>query len=290
MAQASACPICSATDATLQFSVGGFAYLRCRQCGHLWTDPLPSDEQIRDFYNGRARHSYDTAEHEALEAIHVERFEHYYRQFERAAGISLKGKRVLDIGCYMGLSMQALARLGADAHGVDLQHEAVAIANARFPGKVKCCDITSEVPFPGTFDVLVMTDVIEHLKDPRAFCRALEALSSSGTVFYITTPDAGSRLGRTLGRYWPSISPVHHIHHYSRRSLALLLAEHGIEVERSVRLFKRLSLGYVRWILPRLNERYAGFVSRIPLGPLAGIVLPLYGGEMMVFARRSARR
>ncbi len=51
-------------------------------------------------------------------------------------GKSLQGNSVLDIGCFTGEFLELLQDKGADVFGLELQTEAVDIANQKLPGKV----------------------------------------------------------------------------------------------------------------------------------------------------------
>jgi hypothetical protein len=75
-----------------------------------------------------------------------------------------------------------------------------------------------------------MGDVIEHLPDPGAALRRAADLLRPQGVVYLTLPDAGSAVARTLGRRWWSIIPTH-VQYFTRTSLARLLSRHGFVVE-----------------------------------------------------------
>ena len=55
-------------------------------------------------------------------------------------GKSLEGTNILDIGCFTGEFLELIQSRGADVFGLELQTEAVAIANAKLPGKVYKAD------------------------------------------------------------------------------------------------------------------------------------------------------
>jgi cyclopropane fatty-acyl-phospholipid synthase-like methyltransferase len=53
------------------------------------------------------------------------------------------GERVLDVGCFTGELLVLLADRGAAVYGVELQAEAVKLANERLGGRVVQTDIES---------------------------------------------------------------------------------------------------------------------------------------------------
>ncbi len=147
--------------------------------------------------------------------------------------------RVLDVGCGNGALSGMLAAGGYDATGVDLSSSGVEIARAKYPRcrfEVTAADgaILTQLGVD-PFDLLVSTEVIEHLYDPHAFVQgAYEALKPSGTLI-ISTPYHG-RLKNTLiaatDKFDAHVVPLRnggHIKFFSRATLSSLLTSHGFE-------------------------------------------------------------
>jgi 2-polyprenyl-3-methyl-5-hydroxy-6-metoxy-1,4-benzoquinol methylase len=88
------------------------------------------------------------------------------------------GGRVLDVGCGTGFLLERLAGRGYSGIGVDLSPESVAHASRRL-AEIGASDRLSAVvgsandPPEGPSDLVCLTDVLEHLEDPRACLQAL---------------------------------------------------------------------------------------------------------------------
>jgi 2-polyprenyl-6-hydroxyphenyl methylase/3-demethylubiquinone-9 3-methyltransferase len=110
------------------------------------------------------------------------------------------GGRVLDIGCGTGFLLERLADRGYSGVGVDLSPESVAIARKRL-GEMGAADrLQAEIgsayePPEGVFDLVTLTDVLEHLEDPRACLRALAGRLAPGGLLVISTPNRRSLPG-----------------------------------------------------------------------------------------------
>lgn len=88
------------------------------------------------------------------------------------------GERVLDLGCGYGAVAYALAsRAGALVTGIDLSEANIALARQRFRHaglRFIVGDATRDLPEEG-FDVIVASNIIEHLEDRVGFVRKVQA-------------------------------------------------------------------------------------------------------------------
>lgn len=100
--------------------------------------------------------------------------------------------RVLDVGCGDGYLMSLISALSEDVIGIDTDHSGVRQADRKLKSLRNCRVVQAscyEVPFDdGSFDLVLMTDVFEHLERPdlsiREICRVL---TTNGSLM-LTTP------------------------------------------------------------------------------------------------------
>ena len=115
-------------------------------------------------------------------------------------GGSLKGLSVLDIGCGGGLVAEPLARLGAAVTGIDPAPENVEAAKAHAKGAgldIAYRPVTAEAfaVEGGTFDAVLLLEVVEHVPDVPLFLKSVAPLVKPGGVMILST------LNRTLKAY-----------------------------------------------------------------------------------------
>jgi 2-polyprenyl-6-hydroxyphenyl methylase / 3-demethylubiquinone-9 3-methyltransferase len=113
---------------------------------------------------------------------------------------SLKGLTILDVGCGGGILSEPLARLGAKVTGIEPAEESIEIAKAHAKDgglKIDYRSTTAEDVLAGgeSFDVVIASEVIEHVSDPAAFVRTLSGLAKPGGLVLFST------LNRTLKSY-----------------------------------------------------------------------------------------
>jgi 2-polyprenyl-6-hydroxyphenyl methylase / 3-demethylubiquinone-9 3-methyltransferase len=119
---------------------------------------------------------------------------------DKKAAASLKGLKVLDIGCGGGLVCEPLARLGAEVTGIDPAPENIAAAKGHAKGAR--LDITyrtttaEELAASGAqFDAVLLLEVIEHVPDVPLFLKTVAPLVKPGGLIVVST------LNRTLKAY-----------------------------------------------------------------------------------------
>lgn len=154
------------------------------------------------------------------------------------------GGRLVDLGCGNGFLTAQLAEDGWTATGVEGTPTGVAQARQSWPG-LTFVQHDLDVPLPaslrGAFDVVVSTDVIEHLYLPRELlARAREALAGAGTLV-LSTPYHGywknlalAATGRLDG-HLQALADYGHVKFFSERTLAALALECGFRPRRFLR-------------------------------------------------------
>jgi 2-polyprenyl-3-methyl-5-hydroxy-6-metoxy-1,4-benzoquinol methylase len=245
---------------------------------------MPSLNEISDYYTEKVQGGNYSRFTTETEKQKQNIFRSYLKIFHKVTGCSIKNQEVLDVGCFNGFSLSAIKECGGIPFGVELQREAALEAAARFPGQVLQGDASDFVKFGRQFDVITMSDVIEHLVDPFDVISKLRRGLKKGGYLILTTPNTRSVMCRLLGKVWPSYTPIHHINIFNDRNLAEMLQKRGFEVVSIQPLWKKLSLGYVKSILPHLSPVLGRFSRLIPR-VFDRVSCPLNGGEMYIIAR-----
>lgn len=155
------------------------------------------------------------------------------------AGDLEPGTRVLDVGCGNGALAGLFLESGCQVVGIDLGERGVEIARAAHPrGRFEVMpadEAVLERLGESPFDLVVSTEVIEHLYAPEAFLHGcFEALRPGGRLL-ISTPYHGwlkNVMVAATGRFDAHVQAGTrggHIKFWSRATLTATLREAGFE-------------------------------------------------------------
>lgn len=115
------------------------------------------------------------------------------QHFNKAiAGAYLEGLEILDIGCGGGLLCEPMARLGANVTGIDASERNIQVAsihaeNSGLGIHYRSATVEQLVKEGKTFDVILNTEVIEHVATPEQFISDCCKLLKPNGVMIVTT-------------------------------------------------------------------------------------------------------
>lgn len=166
-----------------------------------------------------------------------------------------RSARVLDIGAAPPVLLAAMTAEGWQASGIDIDPARFAGPAAALGFEVARCDIEREpVPFAdGTFDVVVMNEVFEHLRiDLIATMTEISRILAPSGLLCMSTPNARSSRGITnfllrgktgwcgSGDVYAQYEKLHtlghmgHVREYTLREVRDFLSRIGLELETVV--------------------------------------------------------
>jgi SAM-dependent methyltransferase len=96
--------------------------------------------------------------------------------------VELRAKRILDVGCGLGMYVSRFRQFSDDVYGVDVDPDKIARAGEWLPNlRVAPAE---ELPYAdGSFDVILLNEVIEHVDDDRqTIAEAFRVLAPGGHI------------------------------------------------------------------------------------------------------------
>lgn len=272
------CNHCGETNARPVFATKGYDLVACSACDLAYIANPPSADELTRIYSADASY-HATLKDPASEAwVSMAAIARQHMAF---VGTITGGGKLLDVGCSTGLLLNLARKAGFTVKGVEFSDDSAGFARSHFgltvdPGSIHDCRDPD-----GTYDVLTMFDVIEHVPDPMADMNAAMRLLKPGGWFVLSTPNidglfpqASLQLAKVLN-YWPHPEPPYHLYQFSVKTLTTMLAKAGYEPSPVRHHAIALDYTFGKWRdLVRMPKRAAyalAFAPLAKLGPLIGL-------------------
>jgi len=244
--------------------------VRCMTCGMISSWPLPSPEELSDLYSDVIDDEYFAEEPHRREV-----FEWFCRNM---GGYTTPGRDLLEVGAHVGLFLDVARTFGWDVRGIEPSKWAVDRGHELYAVPLEQGTIETWSEEPGSADVVVMLDVLEHVADPREALEKIRAVLRPEGLLILSTVNLSGVHARLVGGSWPWFIRSH-LHYFSEDSLVTLLGRAGFEPIEWSLVPRSFHLSYIagreREHHPSL-ARVAGSVARtfdpkVPLGWLGDI-------------------
>jgi len=172
------CLLCGSGEYTHLSTQNTWPVVRCRACGLIYLAERPAERALSQVY-GSAYYDGDEVGYggyvenfHSHEAIFRRIFDGRLRDLEPFAG----KRRLLDVGCAHGFLMEHFRRSGWHVRGVEASPLSSRYARDELQLDVHTGSLESAGFSGGSFDVVLLLDVLEHLHRP------FEVLSEIGRI------------------------------------------------------------------------------------------------------------
>ena len=234
--------------------------VRCPSCRLVYVNPRPAAELTIGCYSDAVDPTFVAQNDSRIAAFRKSLGNVLRRLGQRDGG----GRRVLDIGCAGGAFPVAARELGFDPVGVEPSRWMADFARRTYGLDVRD-GILHPGMFPsGSFDMVTLWDVIEHVPQPHHLLTIAFDLLKPGGLLLVNYPGVDTIAARVLGKRWPFWLSVHLLY-YTRQTMARQLSRAGFSLLWQEPCWPSLPLGYVL-------QRAA------PYFPLFGWLIPLVRG------------
>jgi 2-polyprenyl-3-methyl-5-hydroxy-6-metoxy-1,4-benzoquinol methylase len=256
--------------------------VRCNECGLVYANPRFDSSIVRESYSVVEDPTY-VEEREGR----VLTFSRNLKPFESLVASNSQTRRLLDVGCHIGVMVELAQARGWEAWGVEPSNWASEQARARGLQVITGTLESAEIP-TNFFDVVTMWDVIEHLTDPAAELRNVHRVLKPGGIFAIHTIDIESWFARLMGQRWPWLMEMH-LYYFSPRTLGKMLEQTGYQVIHSSAQGRFLRLGYFATrIEPYSKLIYRALNAVIARMNWGGVAIPVNFGDLFTLYARKA--
>lgn len=299
------CVLCQSNSFTILFAHHKKWNMgKCRRCGLVQVVPMPTAKEIASLYHEDLEH-FDPyvdqlAVHHAYFKKKVEeilchvipgmtRDPSIYKGFRLGGRNDNVTKKLLDIGCAMGVLLEEARTVGFSSVGIDLSADAVSYCKQHSLTAYTGTVYTVKRLKASSFDVISAFQIIEHERDPLRMMKRVYKLLKKGGLVVLATPNQGGIWQKIMGKRWFGYRHPEHVVLLDFDTMRKLLQKAGfshIEIlSDSPRPFP-LSFALQRagdyfpwaaWIVQPLGRLFDRFNIINPVNPW---------DDMIVFARK----
>jgi 2-polyprenyl-3-methyl-5-hydroxy-6-metoxy-1,4-benzoquinol methylase len=298
-----------------------FDVVRCHECGFVFTNPRPTAATIGCFYPDSAQY-YQPKEKRVTagnwsrkrwkkalqQSVLARRFGYELRRLPSLVdflpGLLWRNKlrlahvpscvpngRLLDIGCAWGGYLWRMQELGWEVYGIELNATAARYAREELGLANVRSGSFADLDFPdGSFDVVHMSMVLEHLYNPAEALHRINKLLCSDGQFILSVPDISGFEARLFKDKCYTLQVPQHLSHFSPETMTRFLRQAGFAVEEI--LHQRAKKDFLQSAEYLDNKSLASIlksplVKGAVLGPLVGFLAALgKTSRMSIFARK----
>lgn len=242
-----------------------FDVYRCRSCGFMFTLNFPLGDDINRYYSSTEYISHSDSQKGLINRIY-----HHMRQHMLKKKTQLvikeshrKQGRLLDVGTGTGYFPAAMQKKGWEVYALEKNEEARLYGQTKFK-----LDVRGEQSLyqyePGTFDVITLWHVMEHLEDlPRVWERFRELLTDTG-ILVVAVPNSTSYDAEHYGAQWAAYDVPRHLWHFSPATIQKWGAKHGFVL--AARYPMPFDTFYISMLSEKNKGNKAAFVKGMAIG------------------------
>jgi SAM-dependent methyltransferase len=190
---------------------------QCSQCRHWWNTPVPSQADLIALYQADSPFvvsaGWDRISQQEKPILF---FDAKIIDYPYPAEF----RSYLEIGCGGGQMLAHMKRRLPVCWGIEPGNW------CRDPNAVRRF---SDLPTEVAFDVLVLQDVIEHLREPVEALDRYSRRANPGALLFVSFPNRDAPVARCRRHRWGMVRPFGHLNYFSAASMTLLLKNCGWE-------------------------------------------------------------
>ena len=223
------CPICNCNDAEKLYEINfaksksefipeHYNIVSCYNCGFIFNDSEWTQNDYDKYYSETSKYSNNfTIGGGGLSDLDLKRYNDLIDRIEKFIN---KECSILDIGCAKGGLLRTFKDRGYNnLYGIEPSEDAINnLKNFGIEGK--CLSLFEANNINRKFDVIVLTQVLEHIFDLERMKYILQNLLNKDGILYVDIPDGTSYIKNDLNSYY--YFDLEHINHFSNNTLKYL--------------------------------------------------------------------
>jgi len=229
------CPVCNSAAKKELFNqsfetfsegslLNGYKLVLCTQCGMAFADDIPEQEEFDKYYSAMSKYE----EGHRGGSVTTEDAEIYRQIVDLLSQHVSLNSSIADVGCATGALLAEFKKRGFNnLVGFDPSKECCRIGKELHGIEMKHSTINQLSRVNEKYDVVIMTGVLEHLRDVDASIKSLNSIIKEDGRIFLAVPDA-SCYYKHFGAPFQYFS-MEHINFFAPISLTNLMMRHGFK-------------------------------------------------------------
>lgn len=214
-----------------------------KKSGIAWTSPQMdkdlTDQFYREFFHKIYRDPNDSISQRFSQQV-VRSFG-LIKEIEQSGLVTnFEGKTVLDVGCAAGGMLLPFLERGCRVAGCDIGGTDYLDFGNKLGLNLRSSTTTELVEQRESYDIVLMSHVLEHITNPLEFLQELRSLLSDDGLLAIEVPGIKNLVNYQFD--FQKYLQNSHTHHYCANSLTALLENAGYKIARSNEVVRVIAL------------------------------------------------
>lgn len=286
------CPVCDDVSFSHYLTVvdhmitkNVFNIVKCNLCGFHFTNPIPSEEVIGNYYKSENYISHSSSKTGFINKVYNVVRNITLKQKVNLVSRLANGKNLLDVGSGTGHFLNASKVAGFDVQGLEPDDDAKSFAKNEFSLILEDLNEIAQID-SNSKDVITMWHVLEHVYNlKRDLSEFVRVLNEDG-VFIVAVPNMSSWDAKHYGTFWAAYDVPRHLYHFQEPTIKNLFAKFNLEC------VEILPMKFDSFYVSMLSEKYKS--GNILSGLLNGLKSNLkaknngYSSQIYVFKKNKA--
>ncbi len=226
------CPTCKSKDFKKIFVKRGYTFVRCSQCGLVYTNPQVQNKLVENSYSGKLSKAEKTTDMwysiMLKEKTSQWRIDYYKDLLNKIKKFKKKGS-LLDIGCGIGQFLELASKNNYETKGIELSKVGYEYCKKQNLNVYQENVFSNELK-KNSFDIITALGVFEHLTNPyETFERCKQLLKPKGLISIIV-PNMYSLYNMILREKSVTFDGKEHMIFYSMKSLNYTLNKLNLKI------------------------------------------------------------
>ncbi len=213
----------------------------------LITSPKPSDQDLGKYYESEDYISHTDAKRSVFEKLyHLVKVYSLNKKVRLISKLNKGQGKLLDIGAGTGDFLAVAKKKGWNVSGTEPNHQAKELAKQ----KEIVLEPDTKNFEDGTFDIITMWHVLEHVSNLQDQIRELKRLLNPSGYLVVAVPNYKSFDAQYYKSFWAAYDAPRHLWHFSKKSIQQLFGEKDLELTRI------LPMKFDSFYVALLSEKY----------------------------------